>query len=234
MTPRERRAGGCDWCRTGAVLVAGLAAWLSAGRAEAQWGWGWGWGYNPENASITVNYLNQQSLDQGRAAYAARAQGPQGLTAPTIKVKDDDFFQRYDPVTRQEMENRVARNPIPLPPPATAAPAPKPVVRLANFFNASRQLIWPGDAPTTGDLGTKRATSDAATLSVLDEYDYRGLAQIATVTDARKKLLDYGRPALQYVRAHSTPAIADSFHAFLLTLYAEVGLAATVPRPAKP
>ena len=37
-----------------------------------------------------------------------------------------------------------------------------------------------------------------------------------TVTDARQKLLDYGRPALQYVRENSTPALASASHSALL------------------
>ena len=39
------------------------------------------------------------------------------------------------------------------------------------------------------------------------------------MTEARQKLLDYGRPALKYVRTHETPRVADSFHGFLLMLY---------------
>jgi len=42
---------------------------------------------------------------------------------------------------------------------------------------------------------------------------------MASVTDARNKLLEYGRPALAYTRAHDTPRISDSFHMFLLSLY---------------
>ena len=85
-------------------------------------------------------------------------------------------------------------------------------------------------APTSGELGSKRETSDRATLDVLDEYDARGIARMATVTDARRKLLDYGRPALQYVTEHSTTAIADAFDDFLVSLYTQIGLAASVPR----
>ncbi len=58
----------------------------------------------------------------------------------------------------------------------------------------------------------------------------KGLARLSTVTDARQKLLDYGRPALQQVREQSTPALADSFHVFLLSLYGNLGAAATVPK----
>ena len=245
MTGRVRRIVARIPGRLSAALVAALVLGPAAGRAEAQWGWGWGFGYNPENASITANYLNQRSLVAGQAAAASR---PKSLTAPQFQVRDESFYDRYDPSTRMAMIDRVARDPAgemstaevnSRPAPvlrATPAPAPRPqpVVHLANFFNASRQLVWPTEAPTAEDLISRRVASDRATLAVLDEYNRNGLASLATVTEARQKLLDYGRPALHYVREHSTPAIADSFHAFLLSLYAEVALAATVPKPAQP
>jgi hypothetical protein len=46
------------------------------------------------------------------------------------------------------------------------------------------------------------------------------------VAEARQKLLDYGRPALHYVKAHETPRVADSFHGFLLSLYDSLAQAA--------
>ncbi len=54
------------------------------------------------------------------------------------------------------------------------------------------------------------------------------------MTDARSKLVDYGRPALEYIRDNSTPRIADTFHLFLLSLYDSLGQAATVPRQGGP
>ena len=65
---------------------------------------------------------------------------------------------------------------------------------------------------------------------MLNQYESAGLARLSTVTEAREKLLDYGRPALDFVRQQTTPAMSDSFHVFLLSLYSNVGLAATVPR----
>jgi hypothetical protein len=114
-------------------------------------------------------------------------------------------------------------------PPPGGLPAPTEV-RLANFFNKDQQLIWPSSSPISGELGKKQATADLAALAVLNEYDLKGLARLSTVTDARQKLLDYGRPALQQVREQSTPAIADAFHGFLLALYSNLGAAATVPK----
>lgn len=147
------------------------------------------------------------------------------------------------------MIDRVARNPAremgtadpsgvlprPVSRPSTAAspptaPAPPNTMNLASFFNKENQLVWPSVSPITGDFGKQQAVADLATLAVLNEYNLRGLAQLSTVTDARQKLLDYGRPALQYVREQSTPALADTFHVFLMSLYGNIGNAATVPK----
>ena len=65
----------------------------------------------------------------------------------------------------------------------------------------------------------KRTVFDQASQLALAETKKSGVASIATVTDARQKLLEYGRPGLQYVRTHETPRVADGYHLFLLSLY---------------
>jgi hypothetical protein len=92
-----------------------------------------------------------------------------------------------------------------------------------------RHLVWPAGSPIEGDLADRRAEADKSALAVLDEYQSHGAATLATATKARQQLIDYGRPALASLRAHTTPAIADSFHAFLLSLYSELGDAYTIP-----
>ena len=90
---------------------------------------------------------------------------------------------------------------------------------IASFFNATRQLVWPGESPATDELKPKRDISDQACLVVLELFEKHRSAPITTVTDARQKLLDYGQPALRVIRSVSTPTIAESFHTFLLSLY---------------
>jgi hypothetical protein len=107
----------------------------------------------------------------------------------------------------------------------------RPVVPLASFYNAQHQFIWPGDAPTADALKDQRVIAEQASLAVLDEARKNGVASIAAVTDARQKLLDYGRPALKYVRTHETPRVADSFHGFLLELYDALAQAANPTGP---
>jgi hypothetical protein len=207
---------------------------MGNGRAIAQWDMGFfGWGLGMQTPAV-VNYLNDHSIARIGPAAAAR---PQPLRAPTPVVRDVDFFNKYDAATRAAMTDRVARvksNPTtpatqtPAQPPASTAQAPRPVTPLLSFFDKMRQLIWPADAPTMGDLATKRSISDAKTLEVLDEVQGHGYAQVATAVEARGKLLDYGRPALQFIQDSSTPAVFDAFHTFLLSLYDSIGAA---PQP---
>jgi hypothetical protein len=112
---------------------------------------------------------------------------------------------------------------------AMNTPRSRPLVPLTSFFNAQNQLVWPADAPTTGALKEKRDLFDQSARNVLDEVKKNGVASLATVTDTRQKLLDYGRPALQDVRTRETARIADSFHGFLLMLYDSLAQAANPP-----
>ena len=221
-----------------------------ASRSQADFGFGFGFGLGFENPKTETNFLNQWSLQNGTAASANR---PTSHTAPRFQTRDDGFMERYDLATREAMVNRIARNPAremrtvnpggarstppaprttaPAPAPAPVAAAkPKPEMLLATFFDADKRLVWPGDSPMTGGLSAKRNVADQAILAVLNEYQLEGLAHLSTVTNARERLLEYGRPALDYARRGSTPALAESFHSFLLSLYANVGLAATVPK----
>jgi hypothetical protein len=81
----------------------------------------------------------------------------------------------------------------------------------------------------------KRDRSDEASLVVLNETKQQTVASITSITEARERLLEYGRPALQEVRREQTPRIADSFHLFLLSLYESLAQAASpVPATASP
>jgi hypothetical protein len=100
------------------------------------------------------------------------------------------------------------------------------VVPIGSFFDASRVLVWPSDAPVVGELITKRDTSDQACLVVSDLVEKFRSAPITTVTTARSRLLEYGQPALKSIRSHSTPRISENFHEFLLSLYDSLAAAA--------
>jgi hypothetical protein len=208
-----------------------LAAGVGGGRAQAQGafgGFGWGLGYQ---TPASVTFLNDHAT--ARVGSVAARQ-PQNLRAPIPVSRDVNFFNRYDAETRAAMEDRVARNPRrslaqptrtqPQPPAVAENPTPaRAVSPLPSFFNAMRQLVWPADAPTGGELAAKRSSSDTKTLEAFNELEQHGYALVATATDARIKLIAYGQPALQFMRDHSTPAVADGFHTFLLSLYDSIG-----------
>lgn len=227
--PRYSRRQTCS------MLLVGLVVALSGGQAHAQFGFGIGFGLGYRTPAVVESIYSRSNISES-AAYASRKEN---LTAPARAPRDTTFFERYDPTTLQAMENRVARNPRnylgTTPPPTTVAavvaqPVQAVVQAITGFFNEYQQVVWPSDAPTEGDLLARRVVSDDASRNVLKEFDADRMAKIATVTDARNKLLDYGRPALQYARAN-TPTAADSFHAFLLSLYDAIGRAATTPKP---
>ena len=232
--------------RSGAVVLGIL--FLSMGsQAKAQWGWGWGMGWRP---SPETNYMYDRAL-----VGASRAQGPSALRAPQggqlYRGRDPEYFERYDVDTRRSVEDQIRprrssgtttspspsqslaqANATPKPAPAEAAPLTPPVLPLASFFNKKDELVWPAEAPVTSDFVGKKITSDQASLAVLKEQRDRGQATLPTVSTARTALLDYGRPALQYVREHTTARLADTFHMFLLSLYESLAQAANPPAKA--
>ena len=59
------------------------------------------------------------------------------------------------------------------------------------------------------------------------------MASLSSAAYARKKLLGYGQPALKEIRSSATPALADAFHMFLLSLYDSLGQSAE-PGPPTP
>src|SRR5271157_2320954 len=224
------------------MVIAALGPGTRSARAQYSTGMGMGMGMGMGGfhyASSPTNYLNQRA---GLNAAHAGAPATQGSIAgnPNAyynKVRDDGFVPHHDrrfgqpPTERSHhpgsLEDQVNRQPAV---DSTAASSrPKQVIPLRNYFDASQKLVWPGEAPAEVGLKEKREIFERASLAVLEESRQQGVASIATVTAARQKLLDYGRPALQQVRASSTPQVADTFHHFLLSLYDSLARSAAPP-----
>jgi hypothetical protein len=224
--------------RTGLRMLILGAAVLGLGSNQARGDWRWGWGFGGFNyVPSPTDFLNQQAL-----VNAARAGSPPSNNVyagnPNSylnRIRDNGFVPSYDVVRRVPPARRP--NPPVSPgerpggqaPPQTVNTVPAPVVPLPSFFNDARQLVWPSDAPVAGDLKRKRDISDEGCLVVLGEFQMLGRASIASVTDSRQKLLDYGQPALQEIRTYATPRVADTFHLFLLSLYESLAQAANPP-----
>ncbi|HEY2154197.1 MAG TPA: hypothetical protein VGH33_01110 [Isosphaeraceae bacterium] len=229
----------------------GLAAMLAlpGGHALGQFGYGMGFGfYQP--GSMSQQMLDGWALQNGARATMGPVQNNVYAGNPNAfihRLREPGVMERYDPETRREMESRVGRFSHSSPPsrrvaasapaavPVAAAPSPAaPEVPLASFFDRYQKLVWPHESPVHGDLGPARGAADLASLAVLNDQALHGLARVGTVTEARTKLVDYGRPALIYMRENTTARIADTFHLFMLSLYESLGQAATVPRTPAP
>jgi hypothetical protein len=222
-------------------LVGSGVLGLHPNHARAQWGMGYGWGWGGLNfyqPSSPTNFLNQQVLNRAAAIRQPQASHSPYANNPNSyfnRVRDNGFVSHYD-VRRRRPPSYQAGPTASLgyagrrEAPAAAAPAaPEPIPPLASFFDAALRLVWPSESPIGGELRGKRDLSDQASLAVLEETRRPSGASIASVTHARQQLLDYGRPALQEIRAQSTPAIADTFHRFLLSLYDSLAQAAWPP-----
>jgi hypothetical protein len=211
---------------------------LGPSPARAQWGMGgMGWGFGGfYQAPSPTNLLNQHALTRAGAGRQERPSHNAYRNNPNSyinRVRDNGFVPHYDvrrhqppayqprPTASLGSTGRVDAGA------AAATAAPKPVLPLSSFFDATQRLVWPNDSPINGDLKEKRAISDQAILGVLEETKQQSAASITRVTDARQKLLDYGRPALRELRETSTPRIADSFHLFMLSLYDSLAQAAS-------
>jgi hypothetical protein len=218
--------------RTGLLTLLLGAGVLGLGSNQARGYW-WGWGLGGFNyVAQPTDFLNQRALIN-----AAGARGPvsnnvyAGNPNSYInRVRDNGFVPSYNVSRRMSPGQRP--NPPVSPgerPQDQAPPRTVNAVPLPSFFDEARKLVWPGDAPVAGDLQRKRDISDEGSSIVLGELQAQGRATIASVTDSRQKLLDYGQPALQEIRARSTPPVAETFHSFLLSLYDSLAQAANPP-----
>jgi hypothetical protein len=216
-----------------AAVLAAAASLFGTGRAEAQWG---GMGIGFFGGNLFGNVPQPVTFDNSVAlARMNHVRGPiqnnvygNNPNAYYNHIRDNGFVERYSPEIRDPAyygySSRAGAQ-RPTPTSASAVPV-RPLVPLSSFFNDKDQLVWPGDSPISGDLKEKRAATDQACQVAREELKKNGVASIAAVTEARQKLLDYGRPALKQVKAQETPRVADSFHVFLLSLYDSLGQAA--------
>jgi hypothetical protein len=198
-------------------------------RAEAQWGGGFGgfgWGFGGfSQVPKPESFINSKALiDAGRNTHIpSRDVYANNANSYINHIRDNGFVERYDVARREPSHYGYAQSPAQsspgVTPTAMTVAQRMPSLPLASFYDAKGQIVWPADSPIAGDLKEKRSVFDQASQLALAETKKSGVASIATVTDARQKLLNYGRPALQYVRTQESPRVADGFHLFLLSLY---------------
>jgi hypothetical protein len=218
------------------LLAGAVALQFGASEAHAQYGMGMGMFMPMRMVPSPQEFINQHALVNAGRATMGPVNRPVYANNPNSylsRVRDNGFTSHYgvnsrrspglDSGRRRSSSSNQGGNNSPQPETATA---PRPLIAIGSFFNSERTLVWPNDAPVTGDLKGKRDTSDQACLVVADLVEKFRSAPITTVTDARQKLLEYGRPALSEIRSHSTPRIAEAFHHFMLSLYDSLAQAA--------
>jgi hypothetical protein len=224
MTPRAGRGN-----LLATLFVAATVFGFGPSPAQAQFGFGggFGWGFGFSQVPLPDTFINSKALiDAQRDTHIpSRNVYSNNSNSYINHIRDNGFVERFDPTRRDPGYYRYAAPPSRSSSPATTTPTAMtvahqtPSLPLASFYNADGHIVWPTEAPMAGDLQDKRSIFDQASQGVLAELKKNNVASIATVTDARQKLLDYGRPGLQYVRTHETPRIADTYHLFLLSLY---------------
>jgi hypothetical protein len=236
MTRNKRRSG-----YVLAIFVASAALEMGTSQARAQWGMGGGMyggmmGFNP--VPQPGNFINQHALTRAAAGQRQPSRNVYANNSNSYinRVRDNGFTSHFGPGSRRQPSYAEARRRSPsvsqtsnIEPPPAAGADPAPVHPIGSFFNESRTLVWPSEAPVGDDLKAKRDISDHACLVVLELVEKHRSAPITTVTDARQKLVDYGQPALQVVRSLATPRLAESFHLFILSLYDSLAEAANPP-----
>ena len=220
------------------LLLATTALEIGASQARADFGFGFGaFNYVPSPIDFVNSHalMNAANATRGPVSRNVYADNPNSFLN---RARDNGFNTHLDPDSRLSSVSRANRlvspnvvltsnnQPRPAPAPTTV---PRPVVPIGSFFNASRALVWPHDAPVAGELRVKRDISDQTCLVVSDMVDKHGSAPITTVASTRQKLLEYGQPALQFIRSHTTPRVAETFHLFLLSLYESLAQAANPP-----
>lgn len=223
------------WLGLGLFVAVGL--W-TPGRASAQMGFGYGMGFGLgfglETRPMSVENIYSRANMAGGHAFSTRQET---LTAPQ-SFRDLGYSERNASESRRDFDARIAaerrQRQASQGNPAAAAAPPTAQLPLAGFFDAYGKLVWPADAPTSGDLKAKRDASDAACAEALGEVKSKGVASISTTASARNLLLDYGRPALKMIRSTQTPIIAESFHVFLNALYDSLGQSTIAPAATTP
>jgi hypothetical protein len=206
----------------GTLLLAGS----STAHAIFDMGMGWGWGFG--NVPSPSQYLNDHALVRAarpREGVPPRSPYANNPNAYINRIRDPGFTSHMDVRRRSAPSYRPQRS-ASLANQGAAPPAAQAFAPLDSFFDEARKLLWPSDAPNAGELKEKRNISDTASLAVLDETKLRGTASITLVTNARQRLIDYGKPALREIRTNSTAPVADAFHSFLWSLYGSLEQAA--------
>jgi hypothetical protein len=118
---------------------------------------------------------------------------------------------------QQAMEPRYdVRKRVPRTPKTNEAPAPTPLPRN-EVLSPDGSVLWPGRAPTDGDLSKARSAAEVAIRVVVKEFEANGKATVQSVVEAKERLAAYGQPALRKLAGENMDA-AKNLLRFLASL----------------
>lgn len=194
-----------------------------------------------------TQFLNTRSYTMGGAqmngmanAYNESQRSVGNPNAYFNQLRDPGFVPRADLSSRQSV---VARRPPRAAQSTTSAPAEdnsrqaemlRAVLELSSFFNRYGEFVWPKDLNVGGDLTPKRQAAEKAVMQAYREFYENKRATVASVADARKKLIEYGQQALLNVRSYSSPQVDGIAHGFLMALYDSLEQATQAPVGGQP
>jgi hypothetical protein len=234
--PPRRNLLGIGFAALAAMTAVPQPVQAQFGRGMGFGGGFWLWGLGGfSQVPKPETYLYQKAARDANLAVMTRSRGSyaNGPSSYMDHLRDSRSGGRHRAVRRRPPVDQNAGRPG-IAPNSFPAPRQAPAAPLASFYGPEGKFGWPADAPTDGDLALRRVAIESACQAVLDEVKQNSVASIAKVTDARQKLLDYGRPALQYARAHQTARVADGFHQFLLSLHESLAQAVNPAGPTAP
>ena len=136
---------------------------------------------------------------------AANPNNPEAAQAMQTQRQMQAMEPRYD--VRKKTPRRMQ---------AKARQANKPLTR-SQVLSADGKVLWPGKAPSDGELGKSRAAADAAIMAAYKEFKAGGKASVQKVVEAKELLYAYGHPALDKAAGQSRQA-GQSLHHFLFSL----------------
>jgi hypothetical protein len=147
--------------------------------------------YNAYNAWTANMYQMANLYNQQAIAQAIENQRRVPATEPRYDVRD-----RTPRVAREDR------------------PAVHPSVPINQVLSPDGKVLWPGRAPSEGDLAKKRAAAEAAILVAVREFKADGKATVSSVAEAKELLYSYGQPAILTLGAKNRPAAEELLRFF--------------------
>lgn len=124
-------------------------------------------------------------------------------------ANDRQMRQVMEP--RYDVRQRTPRSP------ETREQASTSTLPRNEVLTSDGTVIWPGRAPTDGDLGKARSAAEAAIKIAVKEFEASGKATVQSIVEAKERLAAYGQPALRKL-AETNMEAAKNLLRFLASL----------------